>query len=40
MVNFDLKTVQHTLTETHTHNCFMALLDFGQDYMGEPASER
>ena len=27
----------HTLTLNHTHNCFMALFDFVQDYPGEPA---
>jgi len=30
----------HTHTHTHTHNRFMVLLDFVQDYMGEPAPER
>jgi len=27
-------------TQTHTHNRFMALLDFVQDYPGEPEPER
>jgi len=27
-------------THTHTHNCFTAVLDFVQDYLGEPAPER
>jgi len=26
----------HTQTHTHTHNLFTALLDFVQDYPGEP----
>jgi len=27
-------------TVTHTHNRFTALLDFVEDYLGEPAPER
>jgi len=33
-------TVQCNKTHTHTHNCFMALLDFVPAYPGEPAAER
>jgi len=29
----------HVRTHAHTHNCFMALLDFVQDYLAEPAPE-
>jgi len=32
--------VQHTHACTHTHNRFTAVLDFVQDYSGEPAPER
>jgi len=33
-------THAHMHTHTHTHNRFTALLDFVQDYLGEPAPER
>jgi len=30
----------HACTHAHTHNRFTALLDFVQDYLGEPTLER
>ena len=27
-------------SDTHTYNCFIALLDFVRDYPGEPTPER
>jgi len=38
---WDRHQVQYgSIGNTHTHNCFMALLDFLQDYQGELAPER
>jgi len=36
----DEKLVTDFMSALHTHNRFMALLDFVQDYLGEPAPGR
>jgi len=37
---YDYDRILKIDTHTHTHNRFMALLDFVRDYSGEPEPER
>jgi len=36
----ELLTQEYSHSHTHIHNCYTALLDFVQDYPGEPSPER